>query len=166
MPLGPTKPCFYDESSYSYQDQFVFQTILEGKQFVDKIFPANQKSLLDPTNNNCEMANDRVKFFKTLKWKRASDLFPYPELWFTTINYENIEQGAISNCHFITVLSCLARIPGYLENLFVTTEINQAGIYAMKFFVNGHQRIVVVDDYIPYDAGIDASVYSVNPVFA
>ena len=47
----------------------------------------------------------------------------------------------------------------------MTNDVNDAGIYAMRFFVNGKERIVVVDDYIPYDANIDASMYSVNPVF-
>ena len=33
----------------------------------------------------------------------------------------------------------------------MTKEVNEAGCYAVKLFVNGEERVVVVDDYFPYD---------------
>jgi hypothetical protein len=37
------------------------------------------------------------------------------------------------------------------EQVFITTEKNEAGIYALRFFLNGKVRVVVVDDYLPMD---------------
>jgi len=48
IPLGNNKPCFYDQSAYSYTEKFVNQIIAEGKSFTDKIFPANYSSLVQP----------------------------------------------------------------------------------------------------------------------
>lgn len=33
-----------------------------------------------------------------------------------------------------------------LENIFLTTELNQAGIYAMKLFIRGKPWIITIDD--------------------
>ena len=43
--------------------------------------------------------------------------------------------------------------------MFVTQEINKAGIYMMRFFLNGQDTPVIVDDFMPVDA-------DGNPVFA
>ena len=36
-----------------------------------------------------------------------------------------------------------------IDRLIVTKEINAAGIYQIKMFVNGLRTSVVVDDYVP-----------------
>ena len=36
-----------------------------------------------------------------------------------------------------------------MEALFTTKQINSAGIYLVKFFLNGNETPVVVDDYLP-----------------
>jgi len=33
--------------------------------------------------------------------------------------------------------------------LFLTKKINDAGCYAIKFVIDGEERVVVVDDYLP-----------------
>ena len=49
----------------------------------------------------------------------------------------------------MAVLSALAEFPERVEALFVTKEVNAAGVYLMKFFVNGVETPVMVDDYLP-----------------
>lgn len=36
--------------------------------------------------------------------------------------------------------------------MFVTKEVNSAGIYLMKLFINGNETPVVVDDYLPVNS--------------
>ena len=43
----------------------------------------------------------------------------------------------------------MAEVPGRVEHLFVTKEINPAGIYLVLLFVNGVRTPVIVDDFIP-----------------
>jgi len=38
-----------------------------------------------------------------------------------------------------------------VERIFLTKTVNAAGCYAVQLFVNGESRVVVVDDYFPYD---------------
>ena len=37
--------------------------------------------------------------------------------------------------------------------MFVTKEVNKAGIYLMRFYLNGQETPVVVDDYLPCSNG-------------
>jgi len=43
----------------------------------------------------------------------------------------------------------LAENPDLVKEIFVTQAINPAGIYLMKFYINGIQSPVIVDDYFP-----------------
>ena len=49
----------------------------------------------------------------------------------------------------MAVLSSLAEFPDRVGALFVTKEINSAGIYLVRFFINGNETPVIVDDYLP-----------------
>ena len=55
----------------------------------------------------------------------------------------------MGNCYFLATLSSLAEFPERVKQMFVTQEINAAGIYLMRFYVNGVETLVVVDDYLP-----------------
>ncbi len=47
------------------------------------------------------------------------------------------------------MLSALAERAERVENIFVTKQPNKAGIYLVKFFINGIETPVIVDDYLP-----------------
>lgn len=46
-------------------------------------------------------------------------------------------------------LTALAKDEDLIRNMFITKTVNKAGIYAFKFWINGEQKIVCVDDYLP-----------------
>ena len=37
-----------------------------------------------------------------------------------------------------------------IRDNFLTQEVNTAGCYALKFVIDGQERVVVVDDYFPF----------------
>jgi calpain-15 len=82
------------------------------------------------------------------------------------ITAKNIEQGQIGNCYFVAAVCALATKSGLLEDLFLTKEVNEAGVYAMRFYLNGQERVVVVDDFLPIDPKFDNSWNTLNPAFA
>jgi len=51
----------------------------------------------------------------------------------------------------LSSLSSLAENPDRIKRIFITKEVNDAGIYACTFYINGEKRTVVVDDYFPFD---------------
>ena len=38
-----------------------------------------------------------------------------------------------------------------IDRLIVTKEVNAAGIYQVKMFVNGLRTSIIVDDYVPFN---------------
>jgi len=68
---------------------------------------------------------------------------------------DNIQQGHLGDCYFLTCLAALANNPDRLSKLFKDTSTNAAGCYLMQLCVNGSWAEVMVDDYLPVKNGTD-----------
>ena len=66
------------------------------------------------------MEAEKVKLFRTLRWKRASEIWPKSNLWLDRIKSENVAQGIIDDSYFVSVLCALSARPAFLESIFVT----------------------------------------------
>jgi calpain-15 len=50
----------------------------------------------------------------------------------------------------LSSISSLAENPERVKAVFLTSEVNKAGCYAVKFYINGEPLTVVVDDFLPW----------------
>jgi hypothetical protein len=57
----------------------------------------------------------------------------------------------------ICVLSSIAEWPERVKKLFITEELNEEGIVAMRVFIRGRPEIITIDDRTPWG--------SVTPLF-
>ena len=64
----------------------------------------------------------------------------------------DINQGSLGDCYFLAALSSLAEFEDRVKDMFVTKEVNEAGIYMVKFFINGNETPIIVDDHLPIRA--------------
>ena len=122
--------------------------IKSGKPFEDKSF----RSIF--SKNKSKFAPEKKKeWAKRIKWKRLSDLYSQDDLTVVDkIRPYDVEQGQIGDWYFMSTLSSLAQQQPYeIEKLFITTESNTSGWYAMRLLVNGWYQTIVVDDFIPFD---------------
>ena len=62
---------------------------------------------------------------------------------------DDIIQGSLGNCYFLAGLVALTETPSRIKKLFMTQEVNKAGVYQVKLFVNGIQTSIIVDDFVP-----------------
>lgn len=76
-----------------------------------------------------------------------------PSVFFEAIEPNDIKQGTLGNCWFMSALASLAERPKLVERLFITQETNNEGIYRLKFCKNGEWVEVTVDDYFPCTPG-------------
>ena len=137
------------------QAAFVKKVIDEGKGenpkvFDDKEFPAKFSSIFDPAVDSA-IIDDGSKF-ESLIWKRCSEVFTNPTVFGKndSVSQEDIQQGYLGNCYFMTVLSSMVRVnPDSIVSLFETKHCNEAGVYMINLFVNGMPTPVIVDDKIP-----------------
>jgi hypothetical protein len=94
----------------------------------------------------------RVSKWAEFEWRRPKDVYGEGNFsLYDKISPEDIYQGKLGDCYFLSSLASLAEYPDRIKRIFITKEINDAGCYAVNLFINGERRTVVVDDYFPYD---------------
>jgi calpain-15 len=112
-----------------------------NRSFIDPYFPPLNTSITGGTTD----------FKKRVQWRRPGDFFRRDDfsLYSGGIEPGDIMQGELGDCWFMCALSSLAERPQLVERLFLTKEVNQAGIYTVKFCKGGEWVNVTVDDYFP-----------------
>jgi len=101
--------------------------IWQGTQFNDAEFPANSASL---------------GYQNSLEWRRVPKIWRHKAHLFASAN-------SIEGSSWMAAVSSLAVKPGFIDNLFLIREVNEVGLYALRFYLNGEEKIVVVDDNLP-----------------
>ena len=66
-----------------------------------------------------------------------------------SIDPNDIKQGELGNCYFLSALSSLAEKPERILRLFEDQDINDQGCYFVRLCVDGIWRYIVVDDFTP-----------------
>ncbi len=98
-----------------------------------------------------------TKHWTSITWKKASeipslknashkmDIFP------EKVSPNDVVQGGLGDCWFLTTISALAEYPERIKKLFLNDkhETNAANIYGIKICKNGIWENVIVDDWLP-----------------
>lgn len=129
-------------------------TVSAENKFVDSKFPADETSLLWKDVGESWSTAGEVEV-----WKRISDLYAdgkaqndgHTLFGSNGVTPEDIFQGSIGNCWFMSAISAIAEKPGRVESLFLndTNEIEPMGIYGINMKALGVNHTILVDDYIP-----------------
>lgn len=72
-----------------------------------------------------------------------------PNVFYETIEPNDVKPGILGDDWFLSAAALLAEMPALIERLFITKEINQAGIYKIRLCKNGEWVTVTVDDFFP-----------------
>lgn len=87
-------------------------------------------------------------------------MVPESELFVNGVEPGDVIQGALGDCWFLGPLSVIADKTELLNKIFITTAINDYGVYAFQFFKAGRWFPVIIDDFVPVDAKTGALVYA------
>ena len=96
--------------------------------------------------------DDDVEGWSSFKWCRVEELFDSKNysVFHEGIAVEDIVQGKICDCYFLSVLGSLCKFPQLIEKLFYFKEKTKEHIYGIYFYINGNKKLVLIDDYLPY----------------
>jgi len=61
---------------------------------------------------------------------------------------QDVIQGDIGDCYFLSIMSALAENPQRIKNLMMTSTLNNQGVYEIKLFIHGEPVKILVDDYV------------------
>lgn len=131
----------------------VINAINAGVPFNDADFPPNAKSILGPNQ----------KSYPECTFMRAPEMLgPKFALFHDGIEPDDIKQGSLGDCYFLSALSCIAREPILIERLFSTKIMNPVGIYELNLCIGGEFRKVIIDDYFPVRNGTRTPLFAYN----
>ena len=86
--------------------EFVEDIIAQGEPWTDLNFPPEPISLYDR-----EIDTGDISKFRNLKWMRATEIYDEPKVFDDDIHPNDINQGELGDCYFLSVLSSLAVDP-------------------------------------------------------
>lgn len=117
--------------------------------FVDIDFRPLENSIYDQTIES--------PFDCIIHWRRPNEFMKAdysagllePNVFYESIEPNDIKQGALGDCWFMSALASLAERPALVERLFITKELNPKGIYRIKLCKNGEWQTVTIDDFFP-----------------
>jgi calpain-15 len=98
--------------------------------YEDKEFPTNDAHYYFDGGSN-ETNSSMVSHSGNDSWHRISDKFMNKSLFGDLIRPEDIRQGEIGNCWFLSGITALAEYPGRIESSFLNKELSQAGVYGV-----------------------------------
>ena len=136
-----------------YRDQRAPTDLLTP--FVDELFPPEEKSItqIDKTNlSTSDVSEEELSDIRGLEWKRPGDIYKTFKL-FNDINAEDIKQGMLGNCYFLSSISATAEFKDRILNLFVNKATADNGCYSIRFMIQGVPKIILVDDFLPCKKG-------------
>ena len=114
-----------------------------GRPWVDPSFPHSPASLfIDP-------GQPHQPSWLEAEWVRVGSVVPSSALFAPPMTADDIRQGRLGNCWFLSALAVLTLRQSLVFACFVSPTEQPSGVYAVRFFRDGQQRVVVVDDFIP-----------------
>lgn len=133
----------------------------KGKKWVDDMFPPTANTVLgknkrgkrtDPNNlrYNQVLSSFQVKPADII-WLRPEEIFPggVYTLFEESIDIDDVNQGNLGNCYFMSSLAAMCEFPQTISELFRYFNVHPQGIYEIVFNINGQWQIVIIDDYFP-----------------
>jgi hypothetical protein len=106
-------------------------------------------------------SND-VEGWENIVWARAEEIFNSKnyQVFYEGIKADDIIQGGLGDCYFLSAVAALCKYPKLVEKLFYFKEKSLEHCYGCYYKVSGVWQLVLVDDYIPC-----YGKYGKNPAF-
>ena len=111
-----------------------------GENFIDPYFP--------PVDSSINLGSSSPIDYP-IHWRRPKDFFQGVFKVYESISPNDILQGRLGNCWFMSALACIAENPETVQRLFIDSEVNESGFYRVRVNKGGEWIVVVVDDYFP-----------------
>ena len=120
--------------------------------FVDELFPNNELSIsCFDLSQQSFMENEHVKIPDGTNklWLKPVDVFKKNDfLLYDSITVDDVHPGQLGDLYFLNTLTCLAE-KKLIERVFDRPEISENGVYVLKVYIQGKQKLIAVDDFIP-----------------
>ena len=127
-----------------------------GSIYTDELFQPVKKNLC-PVDNYGRWSYPEgiedydVEGWEKITWARAENIFNSKnyQVFYEGISADDIIQGGLGDCYFLSAVAALCKFPKLIERLFYIKEKSSEHCYGCYYRINGLWQLVLVDDYIP-----------------
>jgi calpain-15 len=91
------------------------------------------------------------KKWKRVAWLAFNEIYSFDKIFPATPSPSHTVFGSLSNHYFVSALAALAEKPALVEELFLSSNTNEAGVFGIQLCLDGEWKEVVVDSLIPCD---------------
>ena len=123
------------------------QEIYKGSEpWTDPLFKPEKASLCPFDKSGWilpeDAMDDDVDGWQSFKWCRVEQIFDSANysIFHNGVAVEDIVQGKISDCYFLSVVGALCKFPELVENFFYFKDKTKEHIYGIYFYINGHKK--------------------------
>lgn len=101
-------------------------------------------------------------------WERVRGIGPTVAVVDAGYSAVDICQGSVGDCYLISALSVLAGHPAMMDQILLTKDFNEAGVFGVRMWKAGRWQEIIVDDQFlmsqsSYFSPEDKKVYSGRP---
>ena len=141
------------EGTHTWRNQKMAE---HGSVFTDELFQPLKKNLCAINEiGNWDLPDDvyeeDLNNWESITWERVEKIFGSQnyQVFFEKILKEDIIQGGLGDCYFLSAIAALCVYPKLIEKLFFFKEKSDEHCYGCYFRINGIWKLILVDDYIP-----------------
>ena len=134
------------------------QELYKGSSpWTDPMFKPEKKNLC-PYDSKGEwvlpedVIDSDVDGWEKFKWARAEEIMDSKnyKVFEEGSSADDIIQGSIGDCYFLSAIGSLCRFPKLIDRLFHYKSKTEQHVYGVYIFINGLWELVLIDDYFPY----------------
>ena len=133
------------------------QEMYKGKEpWTDPLFVPSRENLC-PYNESGWLLPENVLFtdvdgWEKYNWNRVEEILNSKnyQVFEEGISPDDIIQGSIGDCYFLSAIGSLCKFSHYIDKLFFTKEKTKEHLYGVYIYLNGNWILVLIDDYLPY----------------
>eukprot|EP01107_Rhizomastix_libera_P015849 TRINITY_DN6229_c0_g1_i1.p1 TRINITY_DN6229_c0_g1~~TRINITY_DN6229_c0_g1_i1.p1 ORF type:complete len:679 (+),score=229.91 TRINITY_DN6229_c0_g1_i1:20-2056(+) len=147
-------------------DEVIASCEKKNEMWVDPDFPHENRSVGKPVSGG-------------VVWRRAAELgidalfssssAPAADSQKTTLEGDlnairpnDIIQGGLGDCYFLSSLSCIAEFPQRIATMFRKNKENKWGVYCVTIHIDGEETDIIVDDAFPCSVETKQLLFSKN----
>ena len=128
----------------------------KGSVYTDELFEPVKRSLC-PVNEVGrwqypeDITAEDLSGWENITWSRAENIYGSRnfQVFWEGINKDDIIQGGLGDCYFLSAVAALCEFPELIKKLFLIKEKSDEHCYGCYYRINGIWKLVLVDDYFP-----------------
>lgn len=127
------------------------QVLARKVNFIDEKFPPKLQTI----GPDSKLDND----MRSSVWLRPGQIFNSNYELFDGVDPDDIKQGSLGVCYYLSTISSLAEKETRVRPLFPFHN-KELGFYVVSLYVNGKPTNIVVDDFMPCFRGTNEPMFT------